>query len=123
MKVLLSIKPKYADKIFTGEKKYEFRKSIFKDKNVKTVVVYSSSPIQKVIGEFEIELIIKDEIDKLWELTKEQSGIEKNNFFDYFKNKEQGYAIKIKTFQQYSAPQNLRQTTSGPAPQSFKYLK
>ena len=53
MKVLLSIKPEFADKIFNGTKKYEYRRSIFKKKEVKTVVVYASSPIQKIIGEFE----------------------------------------------------------------------
>ena len=34
MKVLLSIKPEYVDKIFSGEKRYEYRKSMFKNKNI-----------------------------------------------------------------------------------------
>ena len=55
MKVLLSIKPEFVEKIFNGTKKYEFRKSIFKNKNIDTVVVYASSPWQYVIGEFKIE--------------------------------------------------------------------
>ena len=46
MKVLLSIKPEFANKIFEGTKRFEFRKSIFK-KEVKTVVVYASSPLQQ----------------------------------------------------------------------------
>ena len=46
MKVLLSIKPEFADKIFNGTKKYEFRKSIFKNKDVDTVVVYPKSVIR-----------------------------------------------------------------------------
>ena len=62
MKVLLSIKPEYAEKIFEGTKKYEFRRSVFKNRNVKTVVVYASSPVQKVIGEFDIEHIINDDL-------------------------------------------------------------
>ena len=33
MKILLSIKPEYAHKIFSGEKKFEYRKIIFK-KNI-----------------------------------------------------------------------------------------
>lgn len=36
MKVLLSIKPKYANAIFAGTKKFEFRRSIFKNLNIKT---------------------------------------------------------------------------------------
>ena len=53
-KVLLSIKPEFADKIFNGTKKYEFRRSIFKE-NIKIIVVYVSYPVQEIVGEFEIE--------------------------------------------------------------------
>ena len=87
MKVLLSIKPEFADKIFNGTKKYEFRRSIFKKKEVKTVVVYASSPVQKIIGEFEIETIIKEKVNRLWNLTKDFSGISEEYFFEYFINK------------------------------------
>ena len=58
MKVVLSIKPEFAFKIFDGTKKFEFRKAIFKNHKIKTVIVYASSPVQQVIGEFEIEKII-----------------------------------------------------------------
>ena len=54
MKVLLSIKPEFADKIFNGTKKYEFRKSIFKNKDVDTVVVYASSPCKYIINWYTI---------------------------------------------------------------------
>ena len=30
MKVLLSIKPEFVEKIFSGEKRFEYRKNIFK---------------------------------------------------------------------------------------------
>ena len=65
MKIILSIKPEFAAKIFEGTKKYEFRRAIFKNKNVKKVVVYASSPVQKIIGEFEIEDIIKNDLESL----------------------------------------------------------
>ena len=55
MKIVLSIKPEFAFKIFDGTKKFEFRKSIFKNVNIKSVILYASSPIQQVIGEFEID--------------------------------------------------------------------
>ena len=70
MKVLLAIKEEFASKIFEGSKRYEFRKSIFKDERVKTIVVYVSSPVKKVIGEFEIETVLKDEPENIWNLTK-----------------------------------------------------
>ena len=54
MRVLLSIKPEFALKIFDGSKRYEYRRSIFKRGGVTKIVVYASDPIQKVIGEFKI---------------------------------------------------------------------
>ena len=121
MKVLLSIKPEFANKIFEGTKRFEFRKSIFK-KEVKTVVVYASSPLQQVIGEFEIEQILYLDLDTLWELTRSESGISESFFYKYFEDKERGYAIEIKNVKKYEEPQNLKETYNLFPPQSFSYL-
>jgi predicted transcriptional regulator len=123
MRVLLSIKPEFAEKIFNGTKKYEFRRSLFKNQNVKTVVVYASSPVQQVIGEFEIEKIINDDLHQLWNKTKEFSGISENFFFEYFINKERGYAIKIKQTKRYDKALSLKDDFNANPPQSFMYLE
>jgi len=122
MRVLLSIKPEFAKLIFDGTKKFEFRKTIFKNKNIKTVVVYASSPLQKVIGEFEIEDIINDNLDLLWEKTKEHAGIDRAYFDQYFAAKNEGYAIKIKTVTKYEKYQSLKDDYNLTPPQSFLYL-
>ena len=77
MKVLLSIKPVFASQIESGNKKYEYRRVIFNN-DVKTVVVYVTTPVKKVIGEFEIDSILFDNIENLWKKTKDHSGISKN---------------------------------------------
>ena len=71
--VLLSIKPEFAEKIFAGTKKFEFRKIIFKHRNINKIIVYASSPIKKVIGEFIIDDIIIADIDTLWNTTYKYS--------------------------------------------------
>ncbi|MEO7049689.1 MAG: hypothetical protein ABI091_30580 [Ferruginibacter sp.] len=122
MKVLLSIKPEFADKIFEGSKKYEFRKVIFKNRDVKEVIVYASSPIQKVIGEFEIDCILMEEPNDLWEKTKGQSGISEAFFFDYFFDRLVGYAIKIKNVTKYKSPKCIKADFKAFPPQSFIYI-
>lgn len=122
MKVILSIKPEFANKIFDGTKKYEFRRAIFKNPEVRKVVVYSSSPVQKIIGEFEIDHIISHELKMLWEMTKKHSGISEDFFFQYFVNKEQGFAIKIKNTKLYKKPKCIREDYNLFPPQSFLYL-
>jgi predicted transcriptional regulator len=121
MKVVLSIKPEFANKIFDGTKRYEFRKTIFKNEKIKSVLVYSSSPVQKVIGEFQIEQIIKHDLETLWDVTKEFSGITEKYFYDYFADREHGFAIKIKKKTRFKVPKCLREDYNLTPPQSFAY--
>lgn len=123
MKVILSIKPIYAEKILNGEKTFELRKSIFKKKNIKKAIIYASSPISKVIGEFEIEEILHDDINELWNKTKKENGVEKEFFKEYFENREKGYAIKIKNTKRYKVAYNIYEKYGIKAPQSFLYLE
>lgn len=118
MKVLLSIKPKFADLILSGKKKYEFRRAIFKQKDVKKVVMYASAPISKIVGEFEVDSVISDAPDKLWKKTERWSGINEEYFNEYFDDKKIGYAIKIKKAKRY---RSMRELGHRP-PQSFQYL-
>jgi predicted transcriptional regulator len=122
MKVLLSIKPEFANKIFDGTKKYEFRRSIFKNSEIKKIVVYAASPVQKIIGEFEIDHILSDDPVALWDQTKEYSGVSEEYFFEYFGDKTSGYAIKIKSTRLYKTPKCIRQDFNLHPPQSFLYL-
>src|SRR5687767_7961737 len=118
MKVILSIKPEFAEKIFNGSKKFEFRRAIFKNKSVKKIIVYASSPVKKVIGEFEVDNILNHDLNTLWSLTKEYSGISSDYFYQYFDNKKTGFAIKIKNTKRYKYPKCLRQDFNLVPPQS-----
>lgn len=123
MKVLLSIKPEYADKILSGEKKFEFRKSIFKRKNIQTVIIYATMPVGKVIGEFDIDIILSDDPELIWHETNSFSGISKSFFDSYFLDRKKAYAIKVKSSKRYESPQELSELRVGlKAPQSFAYI-
>jgi len=119
--VLLSIRPEFVEKIFNGNKRFEFRRSIFKKRNVQKIVIYASAPISRVVGEFEIEEIINDEIGKLWSKTSKYSGISEDYYLKYFSNKDSGYAIKIRDKKRYKKPIDIREHGLR-APQSFMYI-
>lgn len=121
-RVLLSIKPEFANLIFESQKDFEFRAALFKDPEIRSVVVYASSPVQKVIGEFEIETILHEQLDLLWEQTKHAAGIERTYYDSYYQGKEKGYAIKVGKRIFYSNPLNLTQAFAMAPPQSFAYL-
>lgn len=123
MKVLLSIKPEYAEKIFSGEKRYEFRKAVFKNQHIQTVVVYATMPVGKIIGEFNIKQILKDEPEHIWEITKEFSGINKSFFNEYFNGRNFAFAIEVDKPKLYKKPINPKEEFERfTAPQSFMYL-
>lgn len=122
MKVLLSIKPEFAERIFDGTKKYEFRRSIFKNPDVKTVIVYASSPVQRVIGEFDIETVLKGSPRDLWKKTKKDSGITEEFFFSYFLERDEGFAIKVKRTRRFRKSRCLRASYDVSPPQSFCYI-
>lgn len=124
MNVLLSIKPKFAHRIFDGTKRYEYRKVIFKNSHIDKIIVYASSPVKMVIGELDIDEIIYDNPITLWEKTYNHSGVDKRFFFDYFASHQMGYAIKIKSADLYDTPIDPHDLIEGfKAPQSFMYLE
>jgi predicted transcriptional regulator len=122
VKVLLSIKPSFVKEIISGNKKFEYRRKVFKQ-DVDTVVIYASKPIGLIIGEFTIDKIIKESPLKMWIETSEYSGISQEHFLNYFQGKDEAYAIKIKEFHQYEEPINPYETDANfIAPQSYRYI-
>jgi predicted transcriptional regulator len=121
MDVLLSIKPEFASGIFKGTKKFEYRRSIFREP-VERIVVYASSPIKMVIGEFFIKDILFEDLHSLWCKTKHQSGISRRYFYLYFSDKDKGYAIKVGKIIRYQTPLPLHNLYGIKAPQSFAYI-
>ena len=123
MNVLLSIKPKYAEAILKGEKQYEFRKVIFKDRKVERIYIYSSSPVKRIVGVFVVGDIIEDHPKRIWKKCKEKSGINEEDFFNYFNGNEKGYAIRIDNLEPVEYPIDPKSLSSDfIPPQSFCYF-
>jgi type I restriction enzyme, S subunit len=123
MDVLLSIKPRYVKSIIDGEKRYEFRKKVFRQTDVSRVYIYSSSPIKKIVASFEIGDILEDHPVDLWENVKGYAGIDDRDFFDYFAGKSRAFAIEIQDLQELPEPIDPRETIPGfVPPQSYCYV-
>ena len=123
MEVILSIKSEFVEKIISCEKKYEFRKKIFKRGDISTVVIYETKPVGKIIGEFKVEKIIEESPLNLWEATKDFAGISKKKYLTYFQEASKAYALKISEFKEYNTPLEINEfdSTLSFAPQSFCY--
>lgn len=118
----MPINPEYVDEILSGNKKYEYRKIKAKRKNIDKMIIYSTSPIMRVVAEVDVEGIIEASPEKLWEQTKEYSGITKDFYFKYYKNKENAIAYKLGNIKVYDKPKKLCDIGINYVPQSFIYL-
>jgi len=124
MNVLLSIKPKYAEAIFSGTKKYEFRRRIFKQKDLGKIYVYSNSTVKKIVGSFEIEKILTGTPAEIWEKCNLHGGITKEDFFEYFEGSDTAFGIKIKDATAFEPPLDPKSKIENfTAPQSFYYVE
>jgi predicted transcriptional regulator len=103
--------------------RFEFRRSLFRRKGVERVIIYSSTPEQRVIGEFRIEGVLSLAPDALWSKTHKHAGIDRAHFDSYFFGKCEAHAIKVGSPRRYEQPLDLlRDFGLTRPPQSFCYV-
>lgn len=120
-KLLMSINPVHVDNILTGTKKYEFRKTRCK-KDIDTIVIYSTSPVMKVVAEVEVKGIIEDSPQNVWTQTSAAAGIDKTFFDKYYSGKESAVAYILGKVNRFNTPRLLSDYGLKAAPQSYVYL-
>lgn len=123
MRVLLSIKPVHVQNILSGIKIFEFRRRIFARRDISTVLIYSTKPVGRFIGEFDIAEIIEDDPERLWTSTEYGSGITKGYFDSYFAGRKKAYALKIgelRIFNEPIVPADVIEEFT--PPQSYMYV-
>ena len=119
--ILLPIKPEYANKIIEQKKLYEYRKNICKRK-IDKIVIYSTSPVKRVVAEVEVKSVLSNTPNKLWKETKQYSGISKAKYMKYFKNKKVAFAYELGKIIIYKQPKMLEDIGINYYPQSYVYL-
>ncbi len=125
--LLISVKPKYAKKIFNGSKTVELRRVSPKIKKDDLVLVYVSSPKKALMGGFQVEKIIKGDPQILWFKIKTKAGISKKEFDIYYKNTNKGVAIIIKKVWSFNESLDLdhikKYLPYFNPPQGYRYIK
>jgi predicted transcriptional regulator len=119
---LLAIDPQYAELIVQGIKKVEFRKRGFRA-SLTHVVLYSSSPVKRIVGYFAVNNIRRLSVDELWDKYCMVGGISKDQFLAYYSKSHEGIAIEIGVVNILKRPVLLSKLGESIAvPQSFCYL-
>ncbi len=119
--ILISINPEHVKNIMDGTKTYEYRKIECK-RQVDRLIIYSTDPVKKVVGEAKVRRVLKDSPEALWGSTKEGSGITKSFFDSYYKGRDKAVAYEIYDVVEYEHPRELSDYGVSAAPQSFVYV-
>jgi len=119
---MISIHPEYADAIFRGDKKVEFRKSNI-PRHIEHVVLYETSPERKITGYFSVKDIIEATPVDLWRRFSEVSGTTEEFFFKYYDLHNTGLGLLVDQVDILQNPMSLDQAAAGSKPpQSFTYV-
>ena len=119
--ILLPVHPQYADLIASGEKRVEFRRGNFA-RNINRVVIYSTSPDQKIMGVCEVDQVIRSTPSSLWKEHGKVAGITREALFGYLRGMRDATAIVLRNFHWFVPDLRLPMLGIERAPQSFQYL-
>lgn len=120
--IILSIHPRHIEKILSGQKRYEYRKYIPTD--IQHIVVYATAPIKAIVAFIDVDAILNDNPDTIWEKTQDYSGVSKEFFMDYYREKQSAYAIHFERVHKVIVPKSLTALKDITyAPQAYKYVQ
>jgi predicted transcriptional regulator len=125
--LLLSVRPKYADKIFEGIKVVELRRTRPRLQEGDLVIVYASSPKKALMGLFEVKEVVQKPLKDLWNEVKGKAGISYKEFRSYYKGLSVGCGIYLDKSYYFPQPVELerlkQEWNNFSPPQSYRYLK
>lgn len=124
-RVLLSIRPRFAEAILDGTKTYELRRRFPTLDRGTIIYLYSSSPVMAIVGSFVSGEIRREEKAMLWEALKDKFALDHVEFSDYLHGQNEGIALHTTNVTRFRNPISLSQVRSAmnvEAPQSFRYI-
>lgn len=120
-RVLMPIKPEYASKILTRQKRFEFRKRKCA-REIDTILIYETAPVRLVIAEVEVIRVVIGTPSLVWEQTKDSAGIDKKFFDLYYRGRNTAVAYALGRVTRYDPPRTLADYGILTAPQSYVYI-
>lgn len=120
--ILLPINPEYVEKILSGEKIFEYRKKIPRD-NIEYILIYETAPIKKIVAIALVDYVLNENKSMLWKKTENGGCVDRKYFDSYFRNVNNGFAIKFKRVFKFKKQLTLKALGYNYIPQSFSYYK
>ncbi len=124
--ILLSIQPRYAKKIFEGEKKVELRRIRPNVRNGDLVIIYASSPVMAVMGSFSVDHVMMKRPRDLWPFVEQKACVSREEFDSYYKGSRLAVGIFFSDARTVDNPLRLQEIREMwpdfHPPQGYRYL-
>ncbi|MGD0942383.1 MAG: hypothetical protein ABR905_22035 [Terracidiphilus sp.] len=127
-KLVMSIHPEYADRIFNKRKRVEFRKKFSVKWRGCKAVVYGTKPLGALMGEVTLRNVTYGTPEAIWEAFGSMGGCTREEFSGYAGSSDGVYAIELSDVTPYVSPIALAQVSllineDLRPPQSFSSIK
>ena len=122
---LMAIRPEYVKKISDGTKTFELRRKVGREiveGEIPLIVVYSSAPVKSIVGIIKVLKVHQKPLKELWrETVQGAAGVSYQEYADYFKGLDSGYAIEIKDYYPIR-PVTLEEIGISRPPQNYQFI-
>ena len=124
--IFLSLKPRFAEAIVSGEKLIELRRQRPNLDLPTRALLYASSPAMALVGECVVTGVVDLAPSTMWRRYGSVSGVTRTEFAEYFLGKKRTYGLLLDKPSRLRTPVPLQQLrdqfgTFQP-PQSFRYF-
>jgi len=124
--LLLSLHPRFATALFSGEKRVELRRTRPRLVKGSKLLAYATAPTSSLMGTLVVENVLEGSPTKLWPLVKDICGISRAEFFKYFEGAKKAYGIMIEDAHALDEPISLYALRDGNhsfrPPQCYHYV-
>jgi predicted transcriptional regulator len=110
--IVMSIKPRYADRILKGEKSIEIRKRFSPRWLGHDVALYASQPQGALVGKATVGSVSTGRPSDIWSRFMPEIGCLKSEFDGYVQSAEEVTAIELKDVVSYQEPVSLREVAT-----------
>lgn len=104
---LLSIHAQYADAIFSGRKRFEYRRKAPHIDGPTRFLIYVPGQRRQLEGEIIVDRIVQTTPNQLWRKTGRRGGIDKDAFMTYFEDRDVANALHIQSAKRYTHTPSL----------------
>lgn len=123
---LLSIRPRFAERILDGGKRIELRRRPPRERSASLVAIYATAPTSALVGFFVAQSIVSGSPEELWRQFEDVAGLSWEEYSQYFSGACTAFGLTVSRVIPLADPIELEEIeASWPgfrAPQSFSYL-